>query len=147
MMNRFAQNVTIAAGLMTLLAVPASVRANQVQARPTSPNLQQGSASAAKPPSVEDYFAGLDYSDEQKTSIDKVKQDMDAKKTIVANDAKLNNDQKGAMIQGYTRLEYQQIFKLLTPAQQKKVRQRMDAAKAAANKGPKKPAGPMPPRQ
>jgi hypothetical protein len=146
MMNRFARNMTIAAGLITLLGLPGSARADQPESRP-SPGLAQSSTSAAKPPSLEDYFTGLDYSDAQKTSIDKVKQDMDAKKTIVANDTKLNNDQKGAMIQGYTRLEYQQIFKMLTPAQQKKVRQRMDAAKAAANKGPKRPAPPMPPRQ
>lgn len=146
MMNRLAQNVAIAAGLMTLLAVPGSSLANQAQSRPASAP-QQGSPSQAKPPALEDFFTGLEYTDEQKVSIDKVKQDSEAKKAIVAKDPKLNDDQKGAFIQGYTRLEYQQIFKLLTPAQQKQVRQRMDAAKAAANKGPKRPTGPMSPHQ
>lgn len=145
MMNRFAQKVAITAGLMTLLALTGSARADQPQNRPAA-NPAQASGQA-KPPSLEDFFAGLDYTDEQKASIDKVKQESDAKKAIVAKDSKLDNDQKGAFIQGYTRLEYQQIFKLLTPKQQKLVRQRMDAAKAATNKAPRKYATPPPPRQ
>lgn len=145
MMNRLAQKVAITAGLMTLLALPGSARADQPQARP-APSSAQASSSQAKPPAMEDFFAGLDYTDDQKASIDKVKQDTDAKKAIVAKDSKLNDDQKGAFMQGYTRLEYQQIFKILTPKQQKLVRQRMDAAKAAASKPAKRPAPPAPPR-
>jgi hypothetical protein len=144
-MNRLAQNVAFTAGLMTMLAFHGSARADQPQSRP-APSLQQGSSSQAKP-AMEDYFAGLDYTAEQKASIDKVKQEADAKKAVVAKDDKLDPYQKDAFVTGYTRLEYQQIFKLLTPTQQKLVRQRMDAAKAAATKGPKRPSPPAAPRQ
>lgn len=143
-MNRFAQNVAITAGLMTMLAVPGPARGDQAQGRP-APSHTPGSSSQAKPPSLEDFFSGLDYSDEEKASIDKVKQDMDAKKAVVAKSDKLDGSQKDAMITGYTRLEYAQIFKLLTPAQQKLVRKRMDAAKAA-NKPAQKPGVPPAPR-
>jgi hypothetical protein len=139
-MNRFAQNVAITAGLITMLAVPGSARGDQAQSRP--PSHTPGASGPAKAPSLEDFFSGLDYSDDQKASIDKVKQDMDAKKAVVAKSDKLDGSQKDAMITGYTRLEYAQIFKLLTPAQQKLVRQRMDAAKAA-NKPAQRPG--MPP--
>ena len=130
-----------------MLALAGSARADQPQARP-APSVAQASSGQARPASVADYFAGLDYTAEQKAGIEKVKQDTEAKKALVAKDTKLDDSQKDAFIQGYTRLEYQEIFKLLTPAQQKLVRQRMNAAKAAANKGAKRPAPPTtPPHQ
>ena len=64
-MNRLSKNVAFTAGLMTLLAFHGSARADQQQSRPAQ-NLQQGSSSQAKPPAMEDYFAGLDYTAEQK---------------------------------------------------------------------------------
>ena len=132
--------LTAASGLTMLVAVPGFARGEQAQ-NSTAPN--PASPGPPKAASLEDYFAGLDYTDEQKAEIDKVKQETDRKKTLVAKDDKLDSYQKDAMIQGYTRLEYGEIFKLLTPAQQKLVRQRM-AANRQANKGPKRPAVPPP---
>jgi hypothetical protein len=140
-MNRFHRVLLIAAGLTMLEVVPGFARGAQAQSS-TAPN--PTSPSPPKAASLEDYFAGLDYTDEQKEEIDKIKQEMEAKKAIVAKDAKLDAYQKDAMIQGYTRLGYAEIFRLLTPAQQKVVHQRM-AANRQANKGPKRPAVPTPP--
>ena len=140
-MNRFHRVLLITAGLTMLVVVPGSARGDQAQDR-TTPN--PASPSPSKVASFEDYFAGLDYTDQQKAEIDKIKQNIEAKKTLVAKDAKLDAYQKDAMIQGYTRLGYGEIFRLLTPAQQKVVRQRM-AANRPANKGPKRPPAPTSP--
>jgi len=88
--------------------------------------------------SLEDDFAGLDLSDEQKSEIEKIRQDTESRRGVVAKDSNLNSDQKNAMIQGYARLEYSQIFRVLTPIQQRVVRQRIMARRAAdqASKGP-----------
>ena len=142
-MNRFAKNVIVAAGLIMSLTVPGSARGDNPQNRP-APTPNPASSAPQKITSVADYFAGLDFTDEQKASIEKVKQDSEAKKALVAKDTKLDDYQKGAMITGYTRLEYGEIFKLLTPAQQKVVRQRM-AANKAANQKARRPAPPAPP--
>lgn len=138
-MNRFHRVLLIAAGLTMLEVVPGFAGGDQAQnsPAPTSPSPQKAA-------SLEDYFAGLDYTDEQKAEIAKIKQEMEAKKALVAKDAKLDAYQKDAMIQGYTRLGYGEIFRLLTPAQQKVVHQRM-AANRQATKGPKRPAVPTPP--
>lgn len=74
-----------------------------------------------------DDFAGLTYSDEQKAEIDKIRQDTKARKDAVAKDERLNADQKDAMLQGYTRVEYRRVYGVLTPEQQMQVRQKARA--------------------
>jgi Spy/CpxP family protein refolding chaperone len=77
-----------------------------------------------------DDFAGLDYSDEQKTEIDQIQRHSKALMDAVVKDDKLTADQKDAMLMGYKRIEYGQVYKVLTPQQQKQIRQRIQARRA-----------------
>jgi len=142
-MNRFAHSVTSAVtGALLLCALPGFARGDNASRAPQKPlSASQGSQKAALPA---DDFAGLDLSDEQKGQIEKIKQETVRKQGIVANDTKLGPEQKDAMIQGYARLESGEIFRILTPSQQKIVRQRV-AARRAAEQASKRPQAPRPP--
>jgi Spy/CpxP family protein refolding chaperone len=85
-----------------------------------------------------DDFEGLTYSDEQKAQIRKVHEQSVSRLTLVSRDPKLNDDQKGAMLQGYMRMEYTEIFKLLTPEQQAEVRKKIAARREQENRDKKK---------
>jgi hypothetical protein len=82
-------------------------------------------------PTPEDDFTGLQYSDEQKAQIDKIHQQTKMQMDAVAKDQQLTADQKDAMLVGYARLEYSQIYRVLTPEQQRQVLQRNRARRAA----------------
>jgi Spy/CpxP family protein refolding chaperone len=87
-------------------------------------------------------FKGLTFTDDQKTQIDQIRQDMGKRKAIVSKDAKLTQDQRDAMMQGYSRLEYGQIYKVLTPEQRREVHRNSAARQAASQPGPRKPHPP-----
>jgi Spy/CpxP family protein refolding chaperone len=78
-----------------------------------------------------DDFAGLTYTDEQKAKIDKIRQDTKQRMDIVKKDEKLSPEAKQAMLDGYQRLELGEVFKVLTPEQQKEVRKKAQARHAA----------------
>lgn len=129
--NRFAILLTIAAGLFLLFAAPAPTRADSAP---------QGAMQAATPafpgplPKGEplpDFLAGLNYTDDQKAEIAQIRHNMDTRRGAVAKDGRLTQDQKDAMILGYTHLENGEIFKVLTPEQRRQVRQRLQARGAA----------------
>lgn len=139
---RFAKSAAAAAGLILLsvvsgLADTPNAPSNAVQSRkPARSTAQQ----KAEPLPAND-FDGLEYTDEQKAELSKIHRETEANKAAVVKDDKLNEDQKNAMLVGYTRIEYGRTFKVLTPAQQRKVRQRMNARKAA-DKPVRKPQPP-----
>ena len=81
-----------------------------------------------------EYFEGLDYTPEQKAQIDKIQHDAEMRKAVVVKDQKLDQDQKDAMLAGFTKLEYGAIFKVLTPEQQRQVREKVKAHQAAMKK-------------
>jgi Spy/CpxP family protein refolding chaperone len=130
--------IAIAACLVLLCAVPRSARGDSSTQHPMSSAPNAAQSGSQRVGSLEDDFAGLDLSDEQKSEIEKIRQDTESRRGVVAKDSNLNSDQKNAMIQGYARLEYSQIFRVLTPIQQRVVRQRIMARRAAdqASKGP-----------
>jgi Spy/CpxP family protein refolding chaperone len=142
---RFAKSIAISAGLMFLSATPWSVRADSAAPRamqtpaPASRGAQPTTNSA-----LNDDFAGLDYSDEQKAEIAKIHSESERRKGMVAKDDKLTPDQKDAMLLGYTRLEYGEIFKVLTPIQKRLVRSRMQARREADQATHKKQLPPHP---
>jgi len=76
-------------------------------------------------------FAGLTYTDEQRAEIDKIQRDTESRKNLIIKDEKLTADQKDAMLVGYARLEYESIFNVLSPEQQKQVQQRIRIRRAA----------------
>jgi len=91
-----------------------------------------------KPSSLEDDFAALNYTDEQKVEIEKIRQDTKLHRDAVEKDDKLTADQKDAMLVGYNRLEYGMIYKVLTPQQKKQVREKIHARRVADQSAPKK---------
>jgi Spy/CpxP family protein refolding chaperone len=60
----------------------------------------------------------------------------------VVKDEKLIPEQKGAMLDGYRRMEYRQVFGVLTPEQQKEVREKVRARRAAEQEEKKKQQSP-----
>lgn len=139
--NRFAESVVVAVGLILLFAAPGRANTQNTQpAAASAPNAALPGAQSKNHSTLEDDFAGLTYTDEQKASIDRIHRDSVTKKALIAKDADLTADQKDAMILGYTRLEYGEIFRALSPEQQREVRKRMSdrrlAEQAAHRKQP-----------
>ena len=104
--------------------------ATPIAQSPTAPGTQSDPYAAA--------FAGLTYTDTQKAAIGKIRQDIASRKEAVVNDNKLTPEQKDGMLSGYTRIQYNLIFKELTPEQKKLVSTRMHASRAAEQNGQKK---------
>jgi Spy/CpxP family protein refolding chaperone len=139
--NRFGKPVAVAAGFFLLCAAPGLTRQQsaspgQAQTRTVAPPVAHPKKNA--PPA--DDFAGLQYTDEQKTEIDDIRQKTKSQKEVVAKDEKLTADQKDAMLRGYARMEYGQIYQVLTPEQRKEVNERIrarrEAKQAAQHKQP-----------
>jgi Spy/CpxP family protein refolding chaperone len=128
--NRLATSLAIAAAVICLIPAAAALADSAPHAALQTPKPAPSDA-RAKADSIADDFAGLTYSDEQKIQIAKIRQDSESKMSLVASSKDLNGDQKDAMILGYTRMEYGQIYKVLTPEQQKQVRKRVQDRKLA----------------
>ena len=140
-MNRFGKSVAVAAGFVLMSAASALDRA---QSAPTGPGQNQnpashGAQSTRDSPPADD-FAGLDYTPDQKAEIDKIHQETESHKAVIAKDDKLTVDQKNAMLLGYTRMEYSLIYRVLTPEQRRQVRRRILAARAGDPTARKKQA-------
>jgi len=128
---RLAKPVAVVGGLIFLCAAPGLTRAQS--APPASVQAQKVASTGAqvKRDSLPaDDFAGLNYSEEQKTEIDRIQRSTKALMDTVVKDNKLTADQKDAMLLGYKRIEYGQVYQVLTPEQQKQVRQRIQARRA-----------------
>lgn len=130
--NRFAKRVAVVAGFFFLCASPALTRA---QSSPLSPAPAPRRTSPVARPKKEvrpmDDFAGLQLTDEQKADIDQIHKDMKARMDAVVKDEKLGPEQKDAMLSGYRRMEYSEVFKALTPEQQMEVRSKVLARREA----------------
>ncbi|HYK51687.1 MAG TPA: hypothetical protein VEU94_18345 [Terriglobales bacterium] len=93
--------------------------------RPAAPAARANRSS--RPP---DYFAGLTFTDDQNVKIAEVHRNMKVRMDAVVSDQKLGAEQKDAMLAGLRRMENGQVFKLLSPEQQKEVRERIRAQRA-----------------
>ena len=128
--------VAVAAGFLFLSAAP-----GRIFAQSAPPPAGEPPPSIAAPPApaqpgraphrVEDDFAGLSYTDEQKAKIDEIRKNMRARMDLVTKDDKLTPDQKQAMLTGLQRMETSEMFKELTPEQQKEVLKKAQARRAA----------------
>lgn len=131
----FSKHVIVAVGfLLSPFLAPAPALAQSAApaggpppmiAAPPAPQSSQRAHQATDP------FAGLNYTDEQKAKINEIHQNTKAHMEVVIKDDKLDPSQKQAMLQGYQRLEASEIFKILTPEQQKEVRKKLAAQRAA----------------
>lgn len=91
-----------------------------------------------------DDFAGLTLTNDQKAEIAEIHEDIKSRMDVVVKTDNLNADQKGAMLDGYRRMEQRQIFEVLTPVQQKEVRKKINAQRAQEQE--KKKSQQSPPR-
>lgn len=89
---------------------------------------------ATKAPDPADVFAGLEYSEDQKTKISKIREDMRARRDGVIKDDKLSPEQKDAFLQGFQRMERSEVYQVLTPEQKTEVNKRMAALRRDAEK-------------
>ena len=151
----------VAAVFAGLLCVAVPSYGDNSSKKPTPPPSQApanspaaGSPAAKAPkhqPGPLDDFVGLDYTEEQRAQIRKVHEDTLSRLDKIAKDPKLDAETKAAMLQGYVRIEYGEVYKVLNPEQQAEVRKKVAARHAEEQKqrsksarGPKPPA---PPRQ
>ena len=134
-MNRFAKQMAAGAGLFFLCAMPVRSRAQSAPPAPLlTPPKAIGPTRMTKEPGPMDDFAGLNLTDDQKERINKIHEDFKARLNAVIKDDKLSPDQKGAMLQGFQRMERGEVYKVLTREQQLEVRKRILARRAAAQK-------------
>jgi Spy/CpxP family protein refolding chaperone len=129
--GQFAKPMTVAVGFFLLCVLPGLSRAQSGSPSPMQSARVASPAHAKNDAQPADDFAGLNYTDEQKAEIDKIHRESESRMNAVAKDQKLTADQKGAMLQGYARLGYGELFKVLTPEQQKVVRNRVNARREA----------------
>jgi hypothetical protein len=126
--NRFVKSVVIATGLLPLFAIPG--KADSPHAAQTARTVSHAAQSKRDAAPTND-FAGLDYTDDQRAELSKIHEDTESQKAAVVKDQTLTADQKDAMLLGYTRMEYSRTYKVLSPLQQRQVRQRILARRAA----------------
>ena len=129
--NRLAKSLATATAVICLIPAAGAALADSAPHSALQTLKQAPSEARAKADSIADDFEGLTYTDEQKAQIAKIRQETQSKMSLVANSKDLNGDQKDAMLLGYTRMEYGQIFKVLTPEQQRQVRKRNQDRKLA----------------
>ncbi len=119
-----------------MMAAPGLTRAQVPEPQIVQPSAPHGTP--ADPYAAA--FAGLTYTPQQKEAISKIREDIESRKAIVRKSDQLNDDQKNAMLTGYTRMEYSMIYKELTFAQKKVVSSRLHAAGLAGQDAAKNPA-------
>lgn len=131
--KRFTKRVGVAAGFFFLFAAPGQIRA---QSSPSTPvQTPQRTSPVPRPKKVApptDDFAGLNFTADQKAKIDQIHQDTKLRMDTVVKDEKLSPEQKEAMLDGYRRMERNQVFQVLTPEQKTEVRKKLLAQRAAA---------------
>jgi len=127
------------------VAVPSHRVCAQSAPLPTVQNPGPTSPTTRPNPNPLDDFAGLTFTEDQKTQIRKIQEDMRSRLDIVAKDPKLDSDQKAAMLDGYERMEYREIFNVLTPDQQAEVRRKV-RARRESERQQQQPRQPPPPK-
>ena len=133
--DAFVKTVVAAGGFLFLCAAPmlALGQPSQPGAAPPAPTkaaLPPRGKSAAPP----DLLEGLTLADDQKAKIDQIRKETKSRLAAVANDKKLSPEAADAMLRGYQRMENGKILEVLTPEQQKEVRNRVAAWRAKAGK-------------
>src|SRR5271165_4699426 len=95
--NRFAKPMVVASAFVVLCTAPGLSRAQNAPPSAAPTPMAHPSRTQPKKGSVlEDDFAGLNYSDEQKTEIEKIHLNTKTLQDKVAKDDKLTGDQKDA---------------------------------------------------
>jgi Spy/CpxP family protein refolding chaperone len=117
-------------GCMSLLFAFFSAVSAYSQTAPTTSSASESVNLTGSAHQIDD-LAGLTFTDGQKTEMGQIRQEIKPLMDNVVKDEKLTPEQKGAMLDGYRRLEQRQIFAVLTPEQQIEVRKKISARRTA----------------
>ena len=120
--TRVGKRVVVASALLLLLAGARLVGSqSNSSAAPSTPQ----TASPAVPPKANALpLDGLKLTDDQKTRIAKIRQVEARREATIKNEA-LNQDRKETILQRLNLIETSEIFRVLTPDQQKEVQKRI----------------------
>lgn len=129
--NGLVKRSVIVAALLFLCAATGLTRGQSGPPSAAPPPVTSSSALPGNDTSRPDFFAGLALTDDQQAKIDQIHKDTKWRLEAVERDQKLSADAKGAMSEGYRRIESGKIYEVLTPDQQREVRKRASAWRAA----------------
>jgi Spy/CpxP family protein refolding chaperone len=145
-MNTFRnmKRLAITAGLLAMCSAPAIVSAQESSPSQT-PQADPGQQAAGPQhgPRHQDELANLNLTDDQKTQVQKIRQDTKSQSEAVKGDTTLTPDQQHAKMQEIHKASHEQILALLTPEQRKQMKSDEMARKAAKQQGSQAP----PPQQ
>ena len=142
--KRMAKRVAVAAGFLFLCWAPGLTCAqNGAPDQAPTPQVISPGAQLKKGNAPPDDFAGLTYTAEQQAKIDQIRQTANQRIEAVKKDEKLSPEAKQAMLDGYRRMEMQDLFQVLTPEQQAEVRKKASARRAAQQKKQNRPPTPQ----
>jgi Spy/CpxP family protein refolding chaperone len=137
--KRFARRAALVAGVCFLCEAPLITSAQSSQpALAQAPYLASPAPRAKRDINRTDYFAGLSFTAEQKAKIDDIHQNTQLRIDAALKDQKLDTEQRDAMTEGFRRMERGQVFRVLTPEQQKGVRQKIQAQRLVEQEQKKK---------
>ena len=121
--TRVGKPVLVASALLSLLAGPRLVGSqSNSSAAPSTPHTASPAAAAnAETLPLE----GLKLTDDQKTKIAKIRQHVKARREAIIKNEALNQDRKETILQRLNLIETSEIFRVLTPDQQKEVQMRI----------------------
>lgn len=143
------KRVAVAAGFLFLCWAPGlTCGQNSAPGPAPTPQVISPGAQLKKGNPPPDDFAGLTYTAEQQAKIDQIRQTANQRIEAVKKDEKLSPEAKEAMLDGYRRMESQELFQVLTPEQQAEVRKKAHARRAALQQAAqqKKQNGPPTPQ-
>jgi len=136
----FVKTVIAAGGFLFLCAAPELAvgqsiqgQSNQPGAMPPAP-MKSGLAPTGKSAAPPDLLEGVTLADDQKAKIAQIREETKSRLAATDSDKKLSPEAADAMRRGYQRLENGRILEVLTPEQQRQVRQRIAAWRATKGK-------------
>jgi Spy/CpxP family protein refolding chaperone len=133
-MKRMAATV----GVLALCGMPGTLRAQDAQQNSATQGQEQA-APMRHGGKNQDELTKLNLSDDQKTQVKKIHQDMKAQMEAVQNDTALSADQKQAKMQQIHKASHRQVKQLLTPEQRQQMKADEMARKAARQQGSQTP--------
>lgn len=141
------KRVAVAGGFLFLCWAPGLTCAQNSAPGPApTPQVISPGAQLKKGNPPADDFAGLTYTAEQQAKIDQIQQTANHRIEAVKKDEKLSPEAKEAMLNGYRRIEMQEVFQVLTPEQQAEVSKKAHARRAALQAQQKKQNRPPTPQ-
>ena len=140
------KRVAVAAGFVFVCWAPGlTCGQNSAPPAPTPQVISPGAQLKKGNPPPDD-FAGLTYTAEQQAKIEQIRQTANQRIEAVKKDEKLSPEAKEAMLEGYRRIEIQELFQVLTPEQQVEVSKKAHARRAAQQQAQKKQNRPPTPQ-